>query len=53
MEGAYPPGEKPPADDELIGDFSGPPKKVGKMPNFSKSNKGAANLSWLKKRKKM
>ena len=42
MEGAYPPGEKPPADDELLGDFSGPPKKVGKMPNFSKGNKGAA-----------
>ena len=42
MEGAYPPGEKPPADDELLGGFSGPPKKVGKMPNFSKGNKGAA-----------
>ena len=43
MEGAYPPGEKPPAEsDELLADFSAPPKKVGKMPNFSKSNKGAA-----------
>ena len=25
-----------------MSDFSAPPKKVGKMPNFSKSNKGAA-----------
>ena len=42
MEGAYPPGEKPLAEsDDLMADFSAP-KKVGKMPNFSKSNKGAA-----------
>lgn len=38
---AYPPGEKPPEDmDSLMNDISAP-KKVGKMPNFSKSNKGS------------
>lgn len=38
---AYPPGEKPPEDmDSLMNDISAP-KKMGKMPNFSKSNKGS------------
>lgn len=38
---AYPPGQKPPEDmDTLMNDISAP-KKMGKMPNFSKSNKGS------------